>query len=186
MKINTFIFLIISIVLSSCTSIEYQVSARKDPFIKNIIAPSTFAFRTDTTNSDILVEKNIFLLISNTLSAMGWQMTPIIDAEYVISVKFNMTDKQSISSHEVNWYYDKETKKVIDGQQQTQTDYYFERVVKITVYKGTTSKEYIWSADCISKGSTQDILFAAKYMIPYAMHKFPEQGIWNNKERVEK
>ena len=182
---KTILISIISILLAGCTSIQYQVSARKDPFFKNNIAPSTFAFHSDTTNSDFLVEKNIFYLISTTLSSKGWEMKSIGEAEYIISVKFNMADKQKISSNEVGGYYDTKTEKWVQGQQQTETHYIYERTVKITVFKGETSKEYIWSADCVSKGSTQDILYAAKYMIPFAMSKFPEEGIWNQREKVK-
>jgi hypothetical protein len=163
--------------LSGCTRLSFEVAARTDPYAKPPIGPSTYAFKSDTLNRDPVIERNLQYLIDITLSRKGWKKTAPEDAKYVFSVESNMDTKQETSSHRVG-DYDYNTRTWSNVTQEMETDTYYARSVKIFCFTSKGGNGAIWSADCTSTGSTQDILYAAKQMIPYAMNRFPQIGLW--------
>ena len=167
---------------SGCTRLVFEVAARSDPFSSMPEGPSTYSFRSDTLNRDPVIERKLQYLIDTTLRGKGWKRSGIEDASFVFSVEFGMDSKQETNSHETG-DYDSKTNKWYNVTQKVETDTYYSRSVKIICYVKNDDKSAIWSADCTSDGSTRDILFAAGRMVPYAMSKFPEEGIWRQSVR---
>jgi len=175
------LFCLLSLVFSSCmTTVRYQVSARRDPFLTTAVRPSTFSFKSNPQTPDPVVEKKLFYIIAQTLSARGWQHAPVGGGEYLFSVSFGMESEKVTGSRPTttyNWY----TKSYVVTQQAYSRAVYH-RVVKIMAAHSSDPDSMIWTADCTSTGTTEDVLFAAQYMVPYAMERFPEEGLWKNRE----
>jgi hypothetical protein len=161
-------------------SVKYQVSARRDPFSKTSVSPSTFSFKSNPQAPDPVVEKKLFYIIAQALTARGWKHDSEGGGEYLFSVTFGMEGEKVTGSRPTttyNWY----TKSyVVTQQAYSKTEYH--RVVKIMTSHSSNPDSVIWTADCTSTGRTEDVLFAAQYMIPYAMERFPEEGLWKNRE----
>ncbi len=167
---------------SGCTRLVFEVAARSDPFSSVSMGPSTYSFRSDTLNRDPVIERKLQYLIDTTLRGKGWKKSGIEDASFVFSVEFGMDTKQETNSHRTGDYNIK-TKKWENVTQQVETDTYYSRSVKIICFVNDGDKQAIWSADCTSDGSTRDVLYAASRMVPYAMSKFPQEGIWRESVR---
>ena len=142
--------------------------------------------------------KKILFIISEELNRLGWEKSSIDKAEYIFSVDYEMGSKQVTQSGSTPVAHNKTTKttdpntgqhiynttKTYTQQSYSKTYDIYERSITIRV-QSRESGELIWTADCISKGTTQDILYPSKYMVPYAISKFPEEGIWKQREIVK-
>ena len=164
--------------------IEYQVSARKDPFLGPISGPKSYAINPNENAEDAIIDKNILFIISQELEKLGWQKTSLSDAEYVFSVVYRMEAEKITRSGSIpvttttyDWQRGGKSKQHVTQQSYSRTEDVYNRGITITV----TSKDGgdIWSSECTSKGSTRDILFVAKGVIPFAISKFPNEGYWD-------
>lgn len=169
--------------LTSCTTVSYQVASRRDPFASRPISPSTFSFRSDASNPDPVIEKQLFYLISQALSSKGWVFAAEGGGEYLFSVKYDLDEQTKTGSRPVTIYNPSNNSYSVTQKAYSRTVYH--RAVKILAALGSNSDSPIWTADCTSTGSTEDVLTAAKYMVPYAIDRFPDEGIWRNSQSVE-
>jgi hypothetical protein len=178
---------IIILLVTGCATINYQVSARKDPFIEKLKGPKTYALKTNKNANDAIIDKKILYLIGKELEKNGWQKNKLKNAKYIFSIEYEMqgekvtqTGSRPIRTRTRDYKTGKSTTHVT--QQAYSRNYnLYDRKIKIIVTSRPNGDE-IWSADCVSEGVTQDILFAAKYMIPFAISKFPNEGLWNKRE----
>ena len=183
------VFFSILIFNSGCaTHLMYTVSSRSDPnYYIDKNQNIKYAFLPQEKENDSIIEANIFKLIEDNLDEK-WIKTSIEEADYIFTVKFSMdkTEKIRPSTPPVNI-------KQSDGSVRTFQSpsggsyTFYERKINITISSIDSDDNIlaIWSADCISGGGTPDILLPAKYMIPYAIRKFPEIGIWHIKEKYQ-
>ena len=175
---------VLSVVLSVCaTLIDYQVAARKDPFVTTDTSPTTFSFQSNSSARDPVLEKKLFQLVATTLESRGWKHDQSGGGEVVFRIEYAMDSKEVSGSRPVTTY-NWSTKQYVVTQQHYQ-DTSYNRSVLIFAAKSAKPQEPFWSAECTSTGSKEDLLFAASHMVPYAMQRFPEEGVWRKREVAE-
>ncbi|QMU28525.1 DUF4136 domain-containing protein [Adhaeribacter radiodurans] len=192
--------LIISFLVQSCLSplllsaqflspsVEYQVSSIKDPTIDiGTIESATFAVKPDSLQSEKLVEKNLLEFIKIELLKKGWKETAIQNADYIFEVKFNMkSDQRTRIGSTTDMVWDHESSKFIPQQRAySNSETTFVSQVFINAYTTSSKTIPIWSSNCISDGSKNNILYPSKYMVPFGISVFPNQGNWKRVVRVE-
>ena len=181
---KTIIFLLLLFTFSSCTTINYQVSTLKDPSLGAIRMDSPkYALRRDSLQKDKLLELNLFKIIKTELDNKGWIETDIKSADYIFELKFDMESGRVTGSQTILVYDPKAGKNV--PQQRAYTATVYKRNVIINLFDKQTDAQ-IWSADCISEGSTNNVYLPSTYMLPFAISVMPQQGNWTKKELLKK
>ncbi|MBL7877923.1 MAG: DUF4136 domain-containing protein [Cyclobacteriaceae bacterium] len=182
---KTIISLLLLITFSSCaTYINYQVSTLKDPSLDAIKMDSPkYALRKDSLQKDKLLELNLFKIIKTELDNKGWTETDIKNADYIFELKFDMESGRVTGSQTILVYDPKAGKNV--PQQRAYTSTVYKRNVIINLFDKQSDAQ-IWSADCISEGSTNNVYLPSTYMLPFAISVLPEQGNWTKKALVKK
>jgi hypothetical protein len=174
---------VIVVGISGCNSIHYQVTAHRDPFQTVVVRPSTFSFKSDPQSSDPVVEKQIQFYIMQSLTAKGWTFDEKGKGEYAILVNYSVEGKDMVVVKEITRYNKYTNRYETIRRPHNETE--FRKVVRIFVSKRPRIGDVFWSVECSSTGSTDDVLLAAKYMVPYAVDRFPEEGAWENREDIK-
>lgn len=189
-----FNLLIVSLIIITFTSgcsvsrvISYQVSTRVDPFLKVKIDSnyrSSFSFLHDSTNNDPVIEKQIHFIIMSGLKDKGWIYDDSGKGEIIIFVKYTKETRQQ-SYVQMFKKPKKNTKDPDDYQYVATTNDVYVRKVSIYASYQNNIKDVIWSADCESTGSSNDLMIAAKPMVKFATEKFLQEGLWEKTSKTE-
>ncbi|MBX2895578.1 MAG: DUF4136 domain-containing protein [Cyclobacteriaceae bacterium] len=176
--------LIVVLTATSCSKIVYQVSTLKDPNLKlDSMSFAKYALRTDSLQVDKLMEANLLNIIKTEFSKKAWKETSIDSADFIFEVKFGMESGQETGSRTITVYEPKSGKYV--PQQRAYSATVYKRNIIINSYS-PKSQIPIWSADCISEGSTNNIYLPGTYMLPFALSMFPQQGNWTKTAFIKK
>jgi len=143
-----------------------------------------YALRTDSLQKEKLMELNLLKIVKTELDNRGWTETDGGNADYFVEIKFDMESGQESGSRTI-MVYDPKTQKNIP-QQRAYTSTIYKRNVIINLFDKNSKTTPIWSADCISEGSTNNIYLPATYMLPFAISVLPKQGNWNRSEPLKK
>ena len=194
------LLLLISFLVQSCLpllflsppflkpSVIYQVSSIKDPTIEiGTIEFAKFAVKPDSLQSEKLVEKNLLEFIKIELLKKGWKETTIQNADYVFEVKFNMkSDQRTITGSTTDMVWNHAEAKYVPQQRvYSDLETSFVSQVIINAYAASSKIVPIWSSNCISDGHRNNILYPSKYMVPFAISVFPNEGNWNRRDKIE-
>jgi len=173
-------FFLIAFLLIGCSRIVYTVAIHRDPILKPAIGSKTYALIVVSEDPfKKIVEKKILNLIRKSLNERGWREVLSEEAKYLFGVNFEIMSTQHVVSEGVSTYYDPEGKAHVSGGGGGSYTA-FQRTVQVVAF--SRDSEVVWTADCFSEGSTPDVFFAAKYMVPFAIKKFPEEGTWKKKK----
>ena len=149
--------------------INYQLSTNTDPFNSININERTFDVKLSQEAENEIVEKKISLLISNALVKKGW-VRDVSNPKYIFSAVYGISDGENISGTSsrpvTSSTYDYQTGKYKDHVTQKVSSYnytLFEREINIYAH---SSKKLVWSGELKSRGSTQDVMFVARNLIP--------------------
>lgn len=182
------ILLVLSLVIGCAHFVHYTVDTRRSPrmvySVKNTYA---FVSLAKENNLDTIIEEKIFELIRENLDDT-WEEVQPKKADYLITIYYAMDEKQGIKP---------QTGRIPIKQSDGTVIYYggggggsynyYQRYIRITflILEENGDDSAMWTADCRSEGSTPNILLPAKYMVPYAIQHFPDEGIWTKKEKIE-
>ncbi len=155
---------------------EFQVTTRVHPSAEQQNTPSSYSLVPSIVTLDSLVEKEIFELISRSLAEKGWRLDQKGSGEFLVSVRFGMGSKEIRRSTTIGTY--SSTTKVHENTRAPYSRTLYTCVIDILLAHRSDPESTIWSANCTSTSSTQDILTPAKSMVPYAMQKLLREGLW--------
>ncbi len=174
------ILFVVLFVCFSCTRIRYTVVSHLNPEYAGKIQIGKFYLASVADNpTDKIIELKLLNLVRTSLVKKNWQETESDEeADVIFGIVFDMeSDKENYSGSKgiTTWYDTKGRQHISGGKSYSGTRTVYKRSVSVVAMK---NQEVVWVSNCISEGSTPDVYFAAERMLPKALSKFPEEGLW--------
>jgi hypothetical protein len=178
---------LVSMSLLSCVELieaartEFHVLTESNATADGDIRPSSFSLVPSLIALNAATEKKLFSLVSRELVGKGWRAEQDGSGEYLISVGFGIGSSGRQGSRLVGTYSSATGE--LDQKQITYTRDLYHYTINLSISHRAAPESVVWSAECTSSGSTQDVMAPARLMIPYAIAKLGQEGQWNEKVR---
>jgi hypothetical protein len=187
-KYSNFIILALFFFMSGCAyQLRYSVSTMRSESVSFGVGGKTFALQTKQgrNSANYAVEEELLYLIEQSLLLDGWQRVSRLNAAYVFSVDFK--PKRRLVSGELQFgaFPGKKTGVRIGSEVTFGGREYSEVHILIMADASENRGAYVWSAECITRKTNQEVTALAKHIIPFALAQFPEEGRWEKKEKVK-
>ena len=182
-------------------NINYYIKAQKDPLFQ-LNGPKTYKITMIENGDNTLIEKNLLYILSNELDSLGWEIVDNQMAEFIFSVDYSIVNSKVFVRERKNpkstQYTPPAATPPKDGYTPISTvgnlgitsiEYVnvekngFNKNININVYSVKTG-ELVWSVTCKSIGLNDNIILMSQQIIPWAIRKFPSQGIWQETKGI--
>lgn len=187
-KYINFIFLFLFFFMSGCAyHLRYSVSTMRSESASFGVGGKTFALQTKQGRNyeNSVIEEELLYLIEQSLLQDGWQRVSTLNAAYIFSVDFK--PKKRLVSGELHFgaFSGKKGGVRIGGGVNFGGREYSEVHILIIADASENRGTYVWSAECITRKTNQEVTALARHIIPFALAQFPEEGRWEKKEKVK-
>jgi hypothetical protein len=187
-KYSNFIFLFLLIFMSGCAyQLRYSVATMRSESASFGVGGRTFSLQTKPGRNyeNSVIEEELLSLIEQSLLQNGWQRESTPNAAYIFSVDFK--PKKRLASGELHFgaFTGKKGGVRIGGGINFGGSEYSKVHILIVADTSENRGTYMWSAECITRKTNQEVTALARHIIPFALAQFPAEGRWEKKEKVK-
>lgn len=164
-----------------CTyMLRYKVSASLSPQTSADVAERTFHMEADGGAEQ---EAEIFDIVEETLTMMGWTVTPEGEASYRVTVDTVTEQHKRWEERLFDWVLIGIGPST-DGKPIGRRENYQIHNIEIGVFSNQGIQRSKWTCNIRTKPVAQDLVTLGRHIIPTALGYFPEEGSWELQQNV--
>ena len=171
--------------------LRYSVQAQGSPAEEK----KTFALETHpeppsftSFDRNVSIEEDLLEVVEQSLLELGWGLVPREEASYVFAVYFETDDRpiKGEVAFSVGVPINKPGYRGVsfDFPPMQEQGQYNPAYIWITVSELGHDQTHSWIAECTARSGNQNVVSLGRHMIPFALSKFPEEGVWSRDEKV--